>query len=430
MTQEATKQMSELGRRKFMAHAAKACLGVGMLPFVSPQGVVFGQGTAATGRAKNCIYLYMAGGQSHIDTWDPKPGSDTQGPFGVTKSNLDGVRFSEHMKQTAKVADKLAVINSMHTTTGAHEQGKYFMRTGYRQIGTISHPAMGSWLVYQDGKKNDTLPPNILVGGGSSDASSGWMETRFGPLPIDSPTGGLPNSKAYVSNKEFYERLSLADLYDRPFRGKYNDTNKDIRAYTNLYADAIKLMNSSDLEVFDIAKENDATKKMYGENRFGQGCLLARRLVEQNVRFVEVHMGGWDTHTNNFDALAGRVPQFDQGFAALISDLDKRGLLSSTLVVVATEFGRTPRINANTGRDHHPQAFSCVLAGAGIKSGQVYGTSDAKGHRVATDGVTIPELNATIGAALGLDTEKVAKSRSGRPFTIANKGVPVKALLA
>jgi hypothetical protein len=303
------------------------------------------------------------------------------------------------------------------------------MRTAYRMIGTISHPAMGSWLTYLDGKKNDTLPPNILIGGGSSDASSGWMETKYAPLPIGSAAGGLPNSKPYVGNDEFYDRLSLADLYDRPFRGKYKD-QKDIRAYTDLYADTIKLMTSTDLEVFDIFKESDATQTAYGKNGFGQGCLLARRLVEQNVRFVEVHLGGWDTHTDNFTSLQGHVPMLDQALAALLDDLKSKGLLDSTLVVLATEFGRTPQINANRGRDHHPRAFSCLLAGAGINGGQVYGKSDASGEAVASDGVSIPDFNATIGKALGLDIDQVVKSRSGRPFTVADKGTPIKALLA
>jgi len=421
MNKKLIKKMDGLSRRQFAEYAAKSLLGVGLFP-------MFGnlpQARAATGggKATRCIYLYMSGGMTHLDTFDPKAG-DVQGPSEVINSNVGGIRIGGHLTRTAKVMDKIAVINSMRSTTGAHGPGNYLMHTAYSERGTIRHPALGAWVLHFQGKKNEILPGNVTIGGGYG--SSGFLPSAMGALPIGNPNQGLPYGKRPFSEKEFYERLTLADAYDRPFRGTHK--HRDIKGYTNLYSDAIKLMNSSETEVFDIDKENPALREKYGMNGFGQGCLLARRLVENDVRFVEVNYGGWDTHTENFDAMEGKLPVLDMGLSALISDLHSRGLLDSTLVVLATEFGRTPRINNNNGRDHHPAAFSCLLAGGGVQGGQVYGRTDNEGKRVEENEVRIPDFHATIGHALGLPLDKVVHSPSGRPFTVADKGKPVTAL--
>lgn len=423
------KKLDDVSRRDFAAYLAKACLGVGLLPWLPGTSAYAASPVlpaSARASAKNVIYLYMGGGMSHLDTFDTKPGSASQGPTEAIKTSISGYSVSSNLQKLSKLMKHVAVVNSMRTTTGAHEEGRYFMRTSYAKRGTIIHPALGSWMLALTGRTNQILPGSVSIGGGSSDATAGFLENKFAPLPLDSATSGLPYSKREVTEAEFTERLTLADALDKPFRARYKQ--KQVRAYTDLYADAITLMNSKDLEVFDITKETEAVRKEYGNNGFGQGCLLARRLVEQNVRCVEVNLGGWDTHSDNFQSMDDRVPQLDQAMATLLEDLRTRGMLQSTLVVLATEFGRTPLINSNRGRDHHPRAFSCVLAGGGIKGGQIYGKTDASGAEVAENPVSIPDFNATIGMALGLKLNQVMTSPSGRPFVFADHGQPIKEL--
>lgn len=425
-------KLDAVSRRDFAAYVAKACLGVGLLPWLQGSRAYASALAAAPvanpkATAKNVIYLYMGGGMSHVDTFDPKPANAAiMGDTKVIKSNI-GTLLSANLARTAGHMDKIAVVASMRTTTGAHEQGRYFMRTSYAKRGTILHPALGSWVLYLSGRRNPILPGAVTIGGASSDGTAGFLENKYAPLPIGSAADGLPYGHRDVSEKEFMDRLTLADAFDRPFRQHYRQ--KQVRSYTDLYADAITLMNSKDLDVFDITKESQATRDNYGDTPFGQGCLLARRLVAQNVRCVEVNLGGWDTHVDNFESLDTRVPILDQALAALLADLKSRGMLDSTLVVLATEFGRTPKINPNNGRDHHPQAFTCLLAGGGIKGGQVYGKTTPDGNEIADNPVTIPDFNATIGHALGLPLDQVVHSPSGRPFTFADHGQPVRALI-
>ena len=281
-----------------------------------------------------------------------------------------------------------------------------------------------------DGRKNSTLPASVRIGGSSRGSGSGFLESKCAPLVINNPNDGLKNSKRRkgMSEKEFKDRLDLASAFDEEFHQRYN--HKKVRAYTDMYEDAIRLMKSEDLKAFDLNKESKDVRDEYGDNSFGQGCLLARRLIENDVRFVEVSLGGWDTHNNNFDSVSRRAGVLDQAMATLISDLERRGLLEETLVVLATEFGRTPRINENDGRDHFPKAFSGVLAGGGIKGGQAYGVTDETSSNVLDQRVSVPDFNATIAHALGLPLDEVVYSPSKRPFTVAHKGRPVIDLLA
>jgi uncharacterized protein (DUF1501 family) len=247
---------------------------------------------------------------------------------------------------------------------------------------------------------------------------------------IGSPDDGLQDSTRAesVSPEDFDRRLSLADRLNSQFHTRY--PNAGVKAYEELYREAIALMKSKDLKAFDLSQEPAATRALYGSGRFAQGCLLARRLVENGVRFVEVQLGGWDTHVDNFTSVAGRCKEFDQAYAALITDLEKSGKLKDTLVVVATEFGRSPEIKTEhkDGRDHHPQAFSCLLAGGGIKGGVKHGLTDASGSKVKEGLVTVQDFNATIAHALGLPYDTVVMSPTKRPFKIADKGVPVTSL--
>ncbi|MDP4625985.1 MAG: DUF1501 domain-containing protein [Akkermansiaceae bacterium] len=418
-------------RRQFMTNAARAYLGVHLFPMLGPSiASAAAEGASKGAKAKHVIYLYMAGGMSHLDTFDPKPANkENMGPVKTIQSVAD-VELSEYLPNTAKVTDKMCIINSLTSTQGAHEQGNYMMHTSYSPRGTITHPALGSWVMKLGGKLHPELPGFVTINSGAKAGNGGFFGAKYSAAPIGRPTDGLQDSTKpnVVTDESFDRRLALADKLNTQFHSRYQNT--DVKAYEELYKDAISLMNSEDLKAFDLGQEDSATRKLYGDGQFAQGCLLARRLVEHKVRFVEVQLGGWDTHVDNFTAVAARCKEFDQAYAALLTDLEKRGLLKDTLVVVATEFGRSPEIKSNhkDGRDHHPSAFSCVLAGGGVNGGQKYGETDKGGNKVVRDKVTVPDFNATIAYALGLPHDLVLMSPSKRPFQIADKGTPVTSI--
>ncbi len=424
----------ELTRRQFVSNAARAYLGVHLFPMLGGTLASAAPGQVAKGsKAKHVIYLFMNGGMSHVDTFDPKPKKkDVMGKTEAINTKADGVMLGHYLKNTAEVADKLCVINSMNSTQGAHEQGAYMMHTSYDMRGTIKHPSLGSWVLRLGGRIHPELPGFVAVNSPPDHTGGGFFGAKFAAAPIGSPDDGLLDSRRAdsVSPEDFERRLTLADKLNRQFHSRY--PNADVQAYEELYREAITLMNSKDLKAFDLRQESEATRKLYGSGRFAQGCLLARRLVENGVRFVEVQLGGWDTHYDNFTGVEGRCRDFDQAYAALISDLEKCGKLDDTLVVVATEFGRTPEIKTEhqDGRDHHPGAFSCVLAGGGIKGGMTYGTTDASGNKVKDNMVSVQDFNATIAHALGLPHDLVLMSPTKRPFKIADKGTPITSIFA
>ncbi len=424
----------ELTRRQFMSNAASAYLGVHLFPMLGGTLASAAPADVAKGaKAKHVIYLFMSGGMSHIDTFDPKPKKkDVMGKTETINTKVDGLNLGHYLKNTAAVADKLCVINSMNSTQGAHEQGAYIMHTSYPMRGTIKHPSLGSWAVKLGGRIHPELPGFVAVNSPPDLAGGGFFGAKYAAALIGSPDEGLQDSHLAdgVTAVDFERRLTLADKLNRQFHGRY--PNADVQAYEELYREAIALMNSKDLKAFDLRQEPEATRNLYGSGRFAQGCLLARRLVENGVRFVEVQLGGWDTHYDNFTGVEGRCKEFDQAYAALITDLEKAGKLQDTLVVVATEFGRTPELNVEhqNGRDHHPTAFSCVLAGGGIKGGVNHGLTDAAGDKVKEGLVTVQDFNATIAHALGLPYDTVLMSPTKRPFKIADKGVPITTLFA
>jgi hypothetical protein len=429
-------QADELGRRQFMINAARSYLGVSLAPMLGAglAGSAFGQNHVGGAKAEHVIFLNMGGGMSHLDTFDTKPkNKDVQGP--VESINTSGdFQISQYLPETAKVGKHLCVINSMTSRQGAHSQGQYLLHRSYSPRGTIVHPALGAWVVRQKGRKNTTLPGFVTANTSPAVSSPGFFGAEFGGVPLGRPDEGLKNSSraGSVSEDDFKRRLAIADALNKTFEENYK--TPAVKAYDSLYEEAVKLMQSKDLQAFDIHREPGKVQETYGKNQFGQGVLLARRLVEAGVRIVEVSHGGWDTHYDNFVNVENRAKTLDQAFAALINDLESRGLLKSTLVVIATEFGRTPRIvtEHSNGRDHHPACFSAVMAGGGIAGGQKYGESDKNGARVAKDPVTIQDFNATIGYALGIDHAQVVSSPSGRPFRLggadAELGKPIQSI--
>jgi hypothetical protein len=288
---------------------------------------------------------------------------------------------------------------------------------------------MGAWMTKLDGRFNPTLPGAVIINGGSRHPLSGFLPSTHQPLAVGNPNDGLRNCRMLkgFSEQGFEKNLDLSDKLDRKFVQKYD--LKKVHAYTSMYDDAVRLMKSKDLKAFDLSEEKDNLRESYGEDNFGQGVLLARRLVERQVRFVEVQLGGWDTHQNNFTRIPERTAILDQALSALLDDLSKRGMLDETLVVLATEFGRTPNINVNEGRDHYPKAFSCMLAGGGINGGQIWGKTDKEGREVVEQKVEIPDFNATIAYSLGLPLDQIIYSSTMRPFTLTDKGQPITQLI-
>jgi hypothetical protein len=426
---------NDLSRRTFVSGAAKTFLGVSAMSALRTQVISApGQGTsplkqAAT--ARNVIYLYMNGGMSHLDTFDPKPDkADIMGLTKVINTNVDGIRISNNLPLTARQMDKLAVIRSMSSTQGAHEQGQYYQRTSYTMRSSIRHPFMGAWLQKFQDRGNPTLPGSVMIGNDSRHPGAGFFESRFAPLMISDPEGGINNVKTnqWFTEERFHDRLNVAKQLDAKFAATYN--TKNVRAYSDMYDDALKMMKSEELKAFDLSAEPEKLRAKYGQDTFGQGCLLARRLVEHGVRFVEVTFGSWDTHNANFTRVPELCEELDAALSTLLQDLESRGMLQETLVVLATEFGRTPEINANDGRDHHAPGFTCLLAGGGVRGGQVWGATDEIGSKVAENGVTIPDFNATIAYALGIPLDTVLYSPSKRPFTVSDKGRPVTQLFS
>lgn len=416
-------------RRAFLERAAKMAMGVSLFPALDR--AVAAVPASGAGKAKRLIYLFLNGGMSHLDTFDLKPGHENQGETRPIATNVPGIQISQHLPTLASQFDRMAVIRSMNTQTADHEDGEYLMRTSYEEIATERHPSMGPWIQRLLGRQNKALPDTVLIGAPPRHPSAGFLDPSFSPLPIADANRGLENTKPpeYLTADSFGTRVNLIQQFDRKFREKYQ--SRDIASYVDFYSEATSLLSSGELKAFDLNEEKNEDRDRYGRDPFGQGCLLARRLIESNVRCVEVTYGGWDMHNSIFNGpeLPTKSRILDRGLGNLLKDLSAKGLLDDTLVVLATEFGRSPTINYNAGRDHHPAVFSVLMAGGGIRGGQFYGSSDAAGHSVDSDGVTPADFNATIAKAMGLPLEQEIISPTGRPFRVAHDGKPVDALL-
>ena len=419
-------------RREFMKAAAKGCLGVSFGGAVGSQALFGDQPSknTGTGKAKHIIYLFMDGAMTHLDTFDPKVGVEEAGETKPIQTRVPGMMFGDKFPKLAYLAGAISVVRSLSTETGAHDKGKYLMRTAYKKLNSIQHPAMGAWFVSEKGRLNNELPGNYIVGGGNRHPGAGFLEPSLSPVPIANPSTGLQNTDLpkYLPPELFGRRLTLAHKFDEVFQRQRK--NQSVEAYNQLYMEARRLMGSPHLKVFDIKSEKASVQEAYGKNTFGQGCLLARRLVQAGARFIEVSYGGWDMHQDIYGRLTDKANVVDTGLSSLLRDLHAKGLLDETLIVLTTEFGRKPKLNVNVGRDHHPGAFCSLLIGAGIKGGQVYGASDKTGFSVDKDHVSVSEFNATIAAAAGLPIGEERFAPNGRPFKIGGDGDPIKALLA
>lgn len=419
----------DISRRNWLCSMAGTALGLGItsLEKNSLLNAAFEENHAVREpKARSVIYLYMSGGLTHVDTFDPKPeNKEIQGPLKVIEGKTSGMRFGQHLSKTAKQSQHLCVINSMTTTQGAHEQGNYFMHTSYEMRGTIQHPSLGAWVSRELGRRNPELPASVLINGGSRHPERGYFEMEHQPLRVDDPEEGLAYAKRskHVQEDRYQTRLEMLNRFNEGYEKKH--PTAAVKDYKEAYDAALKMMSSRDLEAFDLNRENEALRDAYGRNEFGQGCLLARRLIERGVRFAEVQLGGWDFHQDCFGRLQEQCPTLDDALATLIEDLNQRGMLQDTMVVLATEFGRTPNINnRELGRDHFPKAFSCMVAGGGFKGGFVHGKTDKDAKNIVEGAMTPMDLNATIAYGMGLDINKVIYSPTKRPFQVAHKGKP------
>ena len=386
--------------------------------------------TAATrpGTTKACIVLYLNGGPSQLDTFDPKPGAPTGGPFKAIKTRSPALKLSQHLPLIADQADKIAVVRGLSSKEGNHQRAQYLLHTGYSPNPTVIHPALGAWVSKKLGDPAADLPPFISIGGPS--AQAGILGVENGPFVVQKG-GGVPDNVHYaagVSEARFTRRAAGLELLESHFQAETSDGM--VAGRRAVYAKANRLIHSPRVSAFDLGSEPAALKASYGDHDFGRGCLTARRLVEAGVKFVEVVLDGWDTHQNNFERVKDLSVQLDSGMGALLQDLHQRQLLGSTLVLCVGDFGRTPKINGNEGRDHFPQSAFAVLAGGGIKGGVVRGETDADGSNIARDPTPVPNLFATVATVLGMPLDTEAIAASGRPIKVTDHGTVVPELVA
>ena len=389
------------------------------------------------GVAKSVIQIFLPGGMAHQESWDPKPyaPSEYRGPFSPINTTIKGEKFSQYLKATAKVADKMTIIRSMAHGEAAHERGTHNMFTGYKPSPALEYPSMGAVVAHELGVRN-SLPPYVCVPNVPNEfANSGYLSSAYGPFAIGADPSRADfkvrdlNLPGGVDDKRFSRRRSLLETVDNHFRElEKSDALDSMDAF---YQHAYSLISSQEArEAFNLKAEPEALRQKYGMNQPGQRMLLARRLVEAGTRFVSLTAGGWDHHDNIKNAMSRTLPPVDQALATLISDLDERGLLDSTLVMVTSEFGRTPKINATGGRDHWPRVFSVALAGGGTHRGMVYGSSDALGAEPEEDRVEIEDLATTVYNQLGITGDKELMSPGDRPIEIVDGGNVIDGILA
>jgi hypothetical protein len=436
-------------RRDFLQLGLRGALGLGFCDLLRLQARAKEAGgdvkrAVRPGSNVNCILVWLDGGPSHYETFDPKPEapSEIRGEFKDIPTPLPGVHFSDCIPKLAAVADKFTIVRSIHHKDPNHGGGNHYLMTGMPTPTPVAcgafvtfHPSFGSMVSYERGIRNG-LPAYVSVPQVSRSGGPNFLGGQHAPFVID----GSPNSKSFrvrdvtlpaeIDEARAKSRLEMRQALDRMER--YSDKLAEDPAVTfdEFFAQGLELVRSKEAqEAFDIHRETDAVREDYGRNDFGQRLLLARRLVSVGVSFVTVQYGGWDHHTKIFEAYRGdHVKRFDQGMAALIQDLDQRGLLDNTLVVVLGEFGRTPKINKDAGRDHWPGAMSVLMAGAGVPRGHIVGATDPKGY-YASDNVYRPEdFAASLYTKLGIDPNQILHTTGGRPIPLVNQGRLIKEL--
>lgn len=430
---------NQTSRRGFIKAGFAGGVGIGLADFFAMRQAQADLKDYANfeGTAKNVIFIYLPGGCCHQETWDPKPYAPVEyrGPMNSIETSVSGTRINETFQQTAKIVDKITICRSMTHGEAAHERGTHNMFTGYRPSPALTFPSMGSVVTHELGPRKN-LPPYVCIPNQPNEfAGTGYLSSSFAPFSLgsDPAAGGfkvrdlsLPGG---VDDSRFSRRRNILDRVNNKFVTDEKADNLD--ALNSFYDRAYGLIGSpSAREAFNIDAEKPEVRDRYGRNTAGQRMLMARRLVESGVRFVTLTYGGWDMHDNIANGIRGQVPALDQGFATLISDLSERGLLDETLVCIASEFGRTPKINGTAGRDHYPKVFSVVLAGGGVKKGYVHGTSNSIASEPEDSPLSVMDWASTIYHTIGIVSDKELMAPGDRPIEIVNDGKVVKELLA
>ena len=406
-----------MSRRHFMSHLTGASAMT--MPALAMGNTLLANAEDLKRRRKSAILLWMGGGPSTMDIWDLKPGAPTGGPFRPIATSGDA-QISEHMPLMAKQMHNMAIIRSMSTREADHGRGRYYMHTGYVPNPNIEHPSYGAVLSHQLNHQRPELeiPPFVTVGGGS--VGPGFLGMAWAPFSVNS-NGQVRNLQMGLEDQRLYQRMYALDLIESGFinqrRGSAASDHQKILKKT------LNLMTSSQMDSFKVASEPEDVKERYGNTNFGRGCLMARRLVEQGVPFIEVGLGGWDNHNNIHATLRDtKLPELDQAMSALTEDLEQRGLLEDTAIIWMGEFSRTPRINGNAGRDHWARSWSVVVGGGGMNGGIAVGETNSDGTRVETEPYSSQDVMASVCKALGISLTTTFTSNNGRPMKIANSG--------
>ena len=417
---------SGMSRRHFLGHMATTAMAVPAMQFAASMEANAQQLRKAN---KSMIVLWMGGGPSHMDTWNLKPDSEKNGgPFKPIATSASGVMISEHMPTVAKQMKHLNVIRSLNSKEGNHERGQYMMHTGYAPNPTVVHPAFGSVLSYELGEKleNFDLPHCISINSGGEGA--GFLGMAHSPFVVNNPNGKIANldPPKDVEGMRMDRRIEMLRLTENNFLPNHGQNAIDHKA---VYAKTFKMMKSRYIKAFNLNDEPAAVREAYGKGSFGSGCLMARRLVEAGVTYVEVSLGGWDTHADTFNIHKTRLqPELDKGMGNLVADLAQRGLLEKTMVVWMGDFGRTPKINQNAGRDHWPRSWSVVMGGGGLKGGQAIGATDKDGVDIIDQPVGVMDLVATMSKGMGIDVATQYTTPRGRPIKVVDGGSPIPQL--
>ena len=431
-----TDLLASQSRREFIQIGAIAGLGLTLPEMLKLRAIEMPKVESYSPIAESVIHIYLPGGMAQHESWDPKPfaSPDYRGPFSPI-TGVTGEYVGEKLAKISKILDKITIIRSMTHGEAAHERGTANMFTGYRPSPAIKFPSFGSVISHEQGSRNNLPPyvvvPNVIV----PEQQSGYMSSAYGPFAL----GSDPADKGFnvrdllapkdIDQKRFDRRRTLLGAVDEHFRSI--EKSDALNAMDSFYQAAYGLISSQKArEAFDLKSEPDKLRDEYGRNTAGQRFLLARRLVEAGVRMVSVSYGGWDHHSNIKGAFESQAPNFDTAFARLITDLEERGMLSKTLVMVSSEFGRTPKVNNTNGRDHWPRVFSVALAGGGVKRGHIYGTSDALGGEPDTNPVGPADLARTMYRLIGINGDKRIVADGGRPIDIVNGGTLLNDVIA
>lgn len=422
-TQVALNRSRVIGRRDFLRGISVAGLATGTLGWTDHLAA---NAAELRKRGKACILLWMQGGPSQFETFSPKPGHANGGETKAIATNVPGIQIADNFPQLAQMMNHAAVLRGMTSKEGSHPRATYLLHTGYLPTASIKYPTLGSLVSHEIAPPNQDLPSFVRIGGGRGLAGGGgFLGVQRDPFDISNPNAVPNNTRPTTDVPRYQERLKLLGQLQEDFAKRDAAAVEDHR---RLYDRAAQMILSTEMKAFDLAQEPESLRSAYGKTQFGSGCLLARRLIEAGVTFVEVVLNGWDTHDDNFARVKTLAGQLDQPFAQLLKDLGQRGMLDSTLVLWMGEFGRTPKINPRGGRDHYPRAFNVLLAGAGIRGGQVIGETDPSGATVEKRPITVPDLFQTVCKSLGIDGQKENMSAIGRPIKVADGGTPVDEL--